>query len=83
MNNTKKIPDEKQEGESNGIKKGGHGGVRPNSGRKKGAVNMIKKQMISIRLAPYILTWLKSRNESTTTLIENAIVNYYKIDKGE
>lgn len=62
---------------------GNHGGVRPNSGRKKGSVNPAKKQMISIRLAPYVIKWLKSRPDSATTLIENAVVNYYKIDKGE
>ncbi len=39
-----------------------------------------KKKLISIKLPPYLLAWLDSQPDSRPVLIENALVNYYKIN---
>lgn len=38
-----------------------------------------KKRMVSVKLPPYIIDWLRGQNVSQSKLIEEALGNHFKI----
>ncbi len=58
-----------------------HGGKREGSGRPYGAIAKTKKHPITIQLEPWLKQWLKENPRTQNGLIEEALINYYKLKK--
>ena len=64
--------------------KSGRGGVRPNAGRPKGIrkpnkLETERRQTIGVRLPPWMVQWLKNHDEPAGRIMEEALINYYKL----
>ena len=64
--------------------KSGRGGYRKGGGRPKGSIkppNLKRINLNDFRLPQWIVDWLKAQPESGGRLMEEAIVNYYKLNQ--
>ena len=62
--------------------KSGRGGYRPGGGRPKGStmpVHLKRVKLTPFRLPQWIVDWLRARPESGGLLIEEALINHFKL----
>ena len=57
---------------------GSHGGNRKGAGRKPSPPGTVRV-MVAYRLPEYIVDWLKAHQESSTALVEEALIEKHKI----
>jgi hypothetical protein len=57
------------------------GGVRKGAGRPLGSFKQDKKVMVSLRLPKYIVDWLRSQEYSQSVLVEEALLEHFRISK--
>lgn len=60
------------------VKQGGRGGARPGSGRKALPPGQAKVS-VSIKLPPWMITWMGEQTDNRTTLIEQAVIKAHKL----
>jgi hypothetical protein len=59
--------------------KSGRGGYRLGAGRPKVATHLKRVKLTPFRLPQWIVDWLKARPESGGRLIEEALINHFKL----
>ena len=62
--------------------KSGRGGYRPGGGRPAGStmpVHLKRAKLTPFRLPQWIVDWLRARPESGGRLIEEALINHFKL----
>ena len=57
----------------------GRGGYRPGGGRPKVATHLKRVKLTPFRLPQWIVDWLRARPESGGRLIEEALINHFKL----
>jgi hypothetical protein len=57
----------------------GRGGYRPGAGRPKTATRLKRVKLTPFRLPQWIVDWLRARPESGGQLIEEALINHFKL----